>query len=117
MNEFVTREKKAAKPINVRGINHRFLDADLAREGGKITVTNLYLHGVRPEMLVLEPGRNVCRLFAETAPKPFPVLRIVQESFFATDAFDVIAGFKWAIIFAKGELLQLRPPGTNQRAE
>src|SRR5688572_14321037 len=102
MDEFVAREKKTAEPINIRCFYHRFLHRDLAGKSREVTVANLYLHRARPELFPFEFAGDLQGLFLEAVSKLFPIVGIAQECFFATDTLDVIAGFKWTMIFADG---------------
>jgi hypothetical protein len=99
----LSRASKKAESINVGCLSYPFLDCDLPRERSEITVSDLP-NGLGGESFPFEPGRDVGGLFAKARSKALPIVRVLQERLFATDAFDFVVNRQRAIIFAEGEL-------------
>ena len=116
-DEFFAPEEKTGEAINISGFCNGFLDGNLARERGEITVAEFHLHSVGAEAAAFHARRNIGGLFAQAMTEDFSIVGVVQEGFFVADAFYFVAQFQRAIVFAESKTFQDGTEGTDERAE
>jgi len=104
MDQAVTGEKPAGEAIDFTGAGDGFLDRKLPGEGGEVAIADLDLHGAGAQVAPFEFARDVVGLLAQAGAKDGPVVGVVFEGVFGTDAFDIVAEFEGAIVLAPGEL-------------
>jgi hypothetical protein len=66
-NQLVPTQQKTSQPVNVSRLCDRFLDRNLPRQRGEITVAHLHLDGVGTQSSVLKPGRDIRCLFSQAS--------------------------------------------------